>query len=227
MQHLVDQCCSSSDQENKQVFLDYIRPPAATVLDLGCHGGKFTLQIAQKAKAKSIHGLEISPGNATNAHALGINVIRFDLNQPLPYQDHTFDLITANQIIEHLYFTDDFIQQVIRILKPGGQLVISTTNLAALHYRFQLLIGQQPITLHPSETQFGNPLRGHPTARWGHKSVFTHQAFLQFLQHHGLTIDHHQTVRFVPFPPAISQLLLQLFPNFGVFSTVSCFKPKK
>src|SRR5690606_2054252 len=126
----------------------------------------------------------------------------------------------------HLYFTDDFIAEIKRVLKPGGQLIISTTNLAAWHYRIQLLFGQQPICLHPSEYQFGNLLRGNTNPRYGHKSVFTHRAFKQFLEFYGFEIIEAKTVHIYPFKKEWSQKLVNWLPEFGTFSTVSVRKTK-
>lgn len=224
MQETVDRFCSDADGENKEYFVSLVEPTSGPMLDVGCNEGAFTLKIAQKAKASTIHGIEIDPESVKKAKAKGIKVKAHDLNQPLPYKDRFFSLVTANQVIEHLYFTDDFITEIKRVLKPGGQLVISTTNLAAWHYRIQLLFGQQPICLHPSQHQFGNLLRGHTNPRYGHKSVFTHRAFKQFLVFHGFEIIEDKTVRMYPLKKEWSQKLLKWMPEFGTFSTVSVRK---
>ena len=42
-----------------------------------------------------------------------------DLNVNFPYEDNFFDLIVADQVIEHLYDTDIFLQESKRVLRGG------------------------------------------------------------------------------------------------------------
>lgn len=69
-----------------------------------------------------------------------------------------FDLVHANQVIEHLYETDLFIKEIYRILKKGGYAIISTPNLAGLHNIVSLILGKQPFPAHVSnEIVLGTP----------------------------------------------------------------------
>ena len=220
MQQLVDHFCEQGDRENKRVFLDFTLPLGGTLLDLGCGNGEFTASVAKKAEAESVYGVEISETKALDAKEQGVKVTVGNLNRRLPFVDEFFDTVSANQIIEHLVDTDTFIEEVKRVLKRDGQLVISTTNLAALHYRMQLLVGQLPVCLHPANVQFGNFLRGEKNPIHGHKSIFTHAAFLEFLVFHGFSVQQAGTVSLYPFSAGIGRILLRAFPTIGVFSTL-------
>ncbi|OGY18526.1 MAG: hypothetical protein A2900_03300 [Candidatus Chisholmbacteria bacterium RIFCSPLOWO2_01_FULL_50_28] len=220
MQQLVDHFCGQGDRENKRVFLEYTLPLKGSLLDLGCGNGEFTAKVAEKANAEVMYGIELSETKALAAKRQGVRVNVGNLNNKIPFGDEFFDTISANQIIEHLVDTDTFIEEAKRVLKRNGQLVISTTNLAALHYRIQLLFGQLPICLHPANVQFGNFLKGEKNPVHGHKSVFTHTAFLEFLEFHGFTIQQSSTVSLYPFSPKIGRILGKVFPSIGAFSTV-------
>lgn len=218
---------ASWERKNRELLLDLFEyNPKASFLDVGCNRGSFTLKAAEKIGTNKIFAIEINKENVKLAMKKGIKVVEADLNNKLPFKNNSFDIILANQVIEHLYFTDDFIKEIKRILKPNGYLIISSTNLAALHYRIMLLVGMQPVCLHPSVIHFGNFLRGTITcgSKWGHKSIFTYWALKEFLQHHRFKIIKKFSYGIYPLPDFISRLILKIFPNFGVWST---FKVKK
>lgn len=52
----------------------------------------------------------------------------------LPFKDNTFDYILARQVIEHLNFMNvpNALHEWIRVLKPGGRLVITAPNFTLL-----------------------------------------------------------------------------------------------
>ena len=60
-----------------------------------------------------------------------------------PYPDHFFDVVVFCEIIEHLQF-DPFsaLKEIKRILKPGGQLIVTTPNVARLDNVFQIAAGK-------------------------------------------------------------------------------------
>ncbi len=57
-----------------------------------------------------------------------MRVSKSDLNGPLPFESNHFDLIHANQVIEHLHDVDTFMSEIFRVLAPGGMVIISTEN---------------------------------------------------------------------------------------------------
>jgi ubiquinone/menaquinone biosynthesis C-methylase UbiE len=50
------------------------------------------------------------------------------LGDELPFADRTFDLVTANMVVEHLAHPDAVFREVCRILTPGGRFVLHTPN---------------------------------------------------------------------------------------------------
>lgn len=55
--------------------------------------------------------------------------------------------MTSNQVIEHLYDTDNFVAEVHRILRSGGTAVVSTEKAASWHTG-SLLLGWQRLLPH-------------------------------------------------------------------------------
>ena len=131
-----------TEEENRQVILKLLEPrPGAKLLDLGCYDGEWTLQLAKQVGAAEVSGVEVVPEIAEIARAKGLHVVEADLNGRIPLPDSSFDVIHANQVIEHLHDTDRFASEVCRLLAPGGYAVISTNNLASAHNIVSLLMG--------------------------------------------------------------------------------------
>ena len=81
-------------------------------------------------------------------------------NDRLPYDDESFDVVCSNQVIEHLARTDNFVSEILRVLRPGGYAVTSTENLASWHNIAALALGWQPFSLSnvSKVLGLGNPL---------------------------------------------------------------------
>ena len=48
---------------------------------------------------------------------------------PFPYADNSFDTIVTFQVIEHVKYDEEFIKEIYRVLKKGGQALITTPNI--------------------------------------------------------------------------------------------------
>lgn len=65
--------------------------------------------------------------------------------QPLPYETGTFDLVTCNHVLEHVFETENFLREMSRVTKPSGLVVIGVPNAAAWMNRIMFLFGGQPL----------------------------------------------------------------------------------
>lgn len=54
------------------------------------------------------------------------------------------DLIFLGEVLEHLVYPNEFLEHAVRLLRPGGLLLLSTPNLASWHNRLLLLAGYSP-----------------------------------------------------------------------------------
>lgn len=182
--------------------------PKAKLLDLGCNDGKWTIKLAQKAKTNNIYGLDIVNPRLKQAGKLGIETKQADLNQKLPYQSNSFDIVHANQVIEHLNNTDLFISEIYRILKKGAYAVISTENLASWHNIFALVLGFMPFSLTNvtmKTADLGNPLAPnynkdfYESSSWQHQRVFTIHGLSHLFKLHGFKIEKVLGSGYYPF----------------------------
>ncbi len=48
---------------------------------------------------------------------------------PFPFEDNSFDTIVTFQVIEHVKDDEGFVKEIHRVLKPGGQALITTPNI--------------------------------------------------------------------------------------------------
>ena len=115
-------------------------------LDCGCEDGRLTLERANVIGTNKVYGIEIMDSEIKKARQRGVIVENADLNDKIPFGNNEFDVITATQVIEHLYNIDNFVSEIRRLLKPEGIFIVSTENLAAWHNIFALVLGMQPST---------------------------------------------------------------------------------
>jgi SAM-dependent methyltransferase len=216
----------NTEEENRRVILGLLERRAdARLLDLGCYDGDWTLRLAERVGTKCVHGVEISPSMVDHCRARGIEVTVGNLNERVPLPDASFDVIHANQVIEHLHDTDMFVQEVHRLLAPGGYAILSTNNLASLHNIVSLVLAQQPPPAHVSNrVLLGNginPLHGQPhdSPAMAHLRLFAYRALREFLAHYGLRCEVYRTVGFYPFPVTMSRLMTKVLPWYGAFLT--------
>jgi 2-polyprenyl-3-methyl-5-hydroxy-6-metoxy-1,4-benzoquinol methylase len=130
------------------------------ILDIGCYDGTLLSQI--RNRNNKFFGIEASEWAVQKAREKEIDVqeIFFDDLSQMPYADNFFDLVAAGEIIEHIFDTDFFLEEIGRILKPGGKLLISTPNIASLGRRLMLLAGRNPIIeLSPNEPESSGHIR--------------------------------------------------------------------
>jgi 2-polyprenyl-3-methyl-5-hydroxy-6-metoxy-1,4-benzoquinol methylase len=114
-----------------------------------------------------------------------------DLNvDTLPWDDDFFDVIICSEIIEHIFDTDRLLEQIKRVLKPSGTLIISTPNLASFFNRLFILFGYQPVGTEVScvNTRYGNRFR-KALRPAGHIRNFTYAAFVDIIKAHGFKIE--------------------------------------
>jgi len=169
-------------------------------LDCGCNDAKWTLKIIEKGRfrMKNCYGIEIIDERIKLAEEKGIEVKKANLNDNLPFESNFFDVIHANQVIEHLYDTHKFLKELYGITKNGGYVIICTENLASWHNIFALLFGWQPFSLtniSPNYFGIGNPLAPHYKEKmpnpnsWQHIRVLAYKGLIEHIEEVGFKIE--------------------------------------
>ena len=200
-------------------------------LDLGCSDGKFTLEFARSFNPEKIYGLDISKSHCLTARKNGVNCKKHDLNHKFPYKNALFDLILSSQNIEHLYNTRAYLEECYRCLKPDGQIIILTENLASWPNIFSLVFGWQPFsTTNINGFSLGNPLIWHldqqkSSCKDGHIRVLTPKGLSDLLKKTGFEKIKIQTKCYPPFWGSVSNFLCSIDRYHGHFLIANAFKP--
>jgi len=183
-------------------------------LDLGCGDGSFTVKIARILGAKQVYGVDIADEELSEAKNRAIKIARVDLNTDrLPFHDGEFDVVSAFEIIEHLWNTDNMISEAHRVLKTRGLFILTTPNLASWVNRLLLLFGYLP-------AHYGCSLRydlekrplQSATGPCDHMRLYTFKTLKRHLEYYGLRVFYstNYSMGYVESNPAV-RLLNRLF----------------
>lgn len=103
------------------------------VLDIGCGAGVGTRELL-RAGAADVIGVEVRPealelARASDPRGRWDAYLEHDLNHtPLPFDDASFDLIVALEVLEHVEQQPALIAEIRRLLAPDGLALISVPN---------------------------------------------------------------------------------------------------
>lgn len=109
-----------------------IKEYAATgkLLDVGCNIG-FFLKVARDEGFETT-GVELNKESAAyGRERFGLD-IRSDYLENIAFNDGSFDVVTLFDVLEHIPDMASFLNEVHRIMKPGGLLTVQLPNIASL-----------------------------------------------------------------------------------------------
>lgn len=218
--------------------------PDAKVLDVGCGDGQKTIKFKRAIGNRNITGIDGLPGRLRAAKARGVEeTVVADLEKKWPLASSNFDVVISNQVIEHLADIDNFIQEIKRVLKPGGYAVISTENLASWHNIFALILGYQDFSHNViKKAHVVNPLSPHfneVTATWSrkdnsgvddsafpHLKILTYYSLRKIFEEYGFAFEKGLGSGYYPLAGVLSRIATKIDPKHSHFITVKMRKPK-
>ena len=185
------------------LLVDELAPAGATWLDVGSFGVEPLWLLRRRpdlqVRAVSYEGMGlhlaadgIRQGAPADKGAPFVQVDRADIERdPLPLEDASCDVVTCFECIEHLRATPKpLLDEIRRVLKPDGRLLLTTPNLVGSRAMVRLLAGKNPQE---------NP-RYHRHAQYGivHPKEYTMRELVQLLEARGLAVEHSSSRYFRP-----------------------------
>ncbi len=161
--------------------------PVGRLLDIGCSTGDWAAY--WRDRGWQCAGVDIDREHVQLARNRRIDAKYCDLNHDqLPFENQSFDLIFAGEVVEHLIDTDSFISELYRCLRSGCYLLITTPNLVSFENRLRILLG-----IYPAWVNYN--LSGS-----GHVRAYTPRVLRKQLRGHGFEVVIHKG-NWVPFIP--------------------------
>lgn len=123
------------------------------VLDLGAGAG-IVSQMDFRGCARRVCGVDLDPRVVENPY---LDEGKVADGASIPYENATFDVVFADNVMEHLASPEEVFREIARVLKPGGVLLFKTPN--KTHY-MPLIARLTPHSFH----EFFNRIRGRADA---------------------------------------------------------------
>jgi SAM-dependent methyltransferase len=202
-------------QRQARMLAEVLRgsPAPARIVDVGCGDGTATGLAARLNPGHQVIGVDWSADALRRAGRHGLILVQAGVEPPgLPVAAESVDVVIMSELIEHLVDTDAALDEVRRVLRPGGSLLLSTPNLAAWYNRGLLAFGTQPVFSEVSlRGVFGRP--GRQVA--GHLRLFTRRALVEFIDARGFDCVRTAGARYhdVPRPLRPLDRMFCLWPS--------------
>ncbi|BAU11722.1 type 11 methyltransferase [Leptolyngbya sp. NIES-3755] len=116
-------------------------PEHSIVLDVGC-GRKAAFLKAIAPRIQQGYGVDFKVAEFQTDKLTAIQV---HLGEELPFADASFDVVTMLAVLEHIEHEQAILQEIHRVLKPGGKLVLTVPSIWAqpvlefLSYRLRIV----------------------------------------------------------------------------------------
>lgn len=127
------------------------RLPPGHLLDIGAFYGLIG-GVAHRLgwEVTAVDNVEIPPYSSLRVPERGIRCELFNACvDTLPLEDGNVDVVLLSEVLEHLLYSPvPLFREIHRVLRPGGILLVSTPNPAALSRLLKLALGRSPLEPH-------------------------------------------------------------------------------
>ncbi len=166
--------------------LELIPDSTLTALDVGCGKGGTAALLARKGIA--VDGVSCDTEELAAAGKVCRRVIQCDVSYGLPgLVAESYDCILCSHILEHIAYPQQLLQDIHRVLRKDGTLIVVIPNLFFWSDRLKLLMGRweyQP---------FG-------TFDYTHLRWYTRKSLVELITSHGFVAEKFFALGWMPFP---------------------------
>jgi 2-polyprenyl-3-methyl-5-hydroxy-6-metoxy-1,4-benzoquinol methylase len=166
------------------------RQDGLTILDYGCGNGEILAEMWRLNPDARYIGVDVSETAVAAARQRLPNATFYCVPDGggVPLEDGAAQFILCSEVIEHVYDTEATLQELARLLKPGGRILLTTP--------YHGLIKNILLTLFAFDRHFD------PTGP--HVRFFTRRSLFKCLVQAGMRPERHGYIgRFYPVPMAI------------------------
>ncbi|MFH0889241.1 MAG: methyltransferase domain-containing protein [Planctomycetota bacterium] len=202
----------------KGKIIDWLRPQDDDIiLDVGCGVGYFIFDIMKRYPdvnlsfagldpvRSNIYWLNYRSQEENKTNLIGI----MGGAESLPFMDDSFDMIVTSEVIEHILDKEKAINQMHRVLKPGGRLFISTPARLAVEFWNNFFWLPQKIK------RIFKPRKVSSTEKAPYDEPLTQRQLKRYLQQAGFTIEQFQQNVLMP-----HESYFQFFPYWLSWSII-------
>jgi SAM-dependent methyltransferase len=104
----------------------YIPLENARLLDIGCGLGQYVRAFGRYTDRA--YGIDIDARRVERGTDEGLSSLCAAVGEALPFADASFDGILLNEVLEHVRSDRETLREALRVLKPGGRIVIFVPN---------------------------------------------------------------------------------------------------
>jgi 2-polyprenyl-3-methyl-5-hydroxy-6-metoxy-1,4-benzoquinol methylase len=114
------------DFQLRRAFLLEHAATAQRALDVGCGEGRFAAALQQAGATVVAIDVAEEPLRRARSHEPQLDLRLVPVDGPWPLPDSGFDLVWAGEVIEHVADTAAWLSEVRRVLRSGGELLLTT-----------------------------------------------------------------------------------------------------
>jgi len=144
---LIEKLAKIFEKYRSDVMLSLIENKKGIFVDLACGNGDFIVQVS--SYYRSLYGFDISKKRISNAKnklkdQKKIELKVKDLDEGIPVKSYSVNTVVCEASLAYFIRPDLLLEEVFRILKPGGEFIVQIGNYAYLTRRVALFFGNLP-----------------------------------------------------------------------------------
>ena len=116
----------AGQERRLEMIRRYVALENARVLDIGCGLGAYVRAFSRYTDRA--YGLDIDAKRVEHGVDEGLHGLVAGVGESLPFADGAFDGILLNEVLEHVRNDRETVREALRVLRPGGRIVIFVPN---------------------------------------------------------------------------------------------------